>query len=152
MERIEEEQTQNVRTMLNANFERRFITRESNLARLIDLLVGVHSNNNNQRQHHDGEERGFDASSSSHSISFKVEEKVEIPTFGGEVDDDKLNNWLNQLEVYIQIQGVLGDVNKISFARLKMDGHALIWWETHVETLKYENQPKVYSWEEFKIF
>ena len=55
------------------------------------------------------------------------EAKVDIPTFGGEVDADKLNHWLKNLEVYLQIQGVVNDVEKIYFAKLNMGRHALVW-------------------------
>jgi len=44
-----------------------------------------------------------------------VEAKVDIPTFGGEVDAKKMNNWLKQLEVSFQIHGVVNDVDKIFF-------------------------------------
>jgi len=43
------------------------------------------------------------------------------------------------LEVYIQIYGVVNDVDKISFARVKMSGHDLVWWESHVENLNHEH-------------
>jgi len=54
------------------------------------------------------------------------------------------------LEVYFQIQGVVIDVDKISFNRLNMGGHALVWWESHVETLSHEHLLEVSSWDEFK--
>ena len=63
---------------------------------------------------------------------------------------EKVNNWLKQLEVYFQIHGVVSDVNKIYFARLKMSGHALVWWEIHLETLNHEHLSKISSWNEFK--
>ena len=56
------------------------------------------------------------------------------------------------MEVYIQIQGVAGDIDKISFTKLSMGRHVSIWWESHVENLKHENQPKIFSWEEFERF
>lgn len=45
----------------------------------------------------------FEYVGSSHSItllSFNIEARVEIPTFGGEVDTEKLSNWLKQLDIY----------------------------------------------------
>lgn len=47
MEQIEEEQLENVRTISDVDFQRRFIVMESHLARLIELLDVVNSNNNN---------------------------------------------------------------------------------------------------------
>lgn len=31
-----------------------------------------------------------------------------------------------------------------------MDGHTLVWWEIHVETLIHEHLLEVSSWNEFK--
>jgi len=42
------------------------------------------------------------------------------------------------LDFYFEIHGIVNDVDKISFARLKISEHALVWWETHVETLIHE--------------
>ena len=54
------------------------------------------------------------------------------------------------MEVYFQIHSVVNDVDKIYFARLKMSGHALVWWEIHVENLNYEHLLEISSWNEFK--
>ena len=61
-----------------------------------------------------------------------------------------MNNWLKQLEVYFQIHGVVNDVNKIFFARLKMSEHALVWWESYVETYRDEHLFEISSWNAFK--
>jgi len=87
----------------------------------------------------------LDSSYSSNRVPFKVEAKVDIPNFGGKVDAKKVNNWLKQLEVYFQIHGVINDVDKISFSRLKMSGHALVWWESYVETYRDEHLYEISS-------
>ena len=33
-----------------------------------------------------------------------------------------------------------------------MDGHALVWWEIHVETIKHKDLSKITSLNEFKKF
>jgi hypothetical protein len=44
----------------------------------------------------------------------------------------------------------IDEEKRISFARLKLEGHALNWWEIHMETLRMESDPLVTRWEEFK--
>jgi len=59
---------------------------------LAKLLAFGTNANVNQRYH---EVVGIpNSSSSSNRVPFKVEAKVDIPTFGGGVDAEKVNNWL----------------------------------------------------------
>jgi hypothetical protein len=44
----------------------------------------------------------------------------------------------------------IDEEKKILFARLKLEGHALTWWESHTETLRLEGDPPVTRWEDFK--
>jgi hypothetical protein len=65
---------------------------------------------------------------------FKMEVKVDIKPYQGEIDALKLNHWLQQLEVYFSVHNI-DEEQKISFSRLKLEGHALTWWEiTHEDT------------------
>jgi hypothetical protein len=59
-----------------------------------------------------------------------MEEKVDIKPYQGEIDAVKLNNWLQQLEVYFNVHDIKEEKN-ILFVRLKLEGHALTWWESH---------------------
>jgi hypothetical protein len=65
---------------------------------------------------------------------FNMEAKVDINPYQGEIDALKLNHWLQQLEVYFSIHHI-DEEKKISFARLKLEGHALTWWEIHMKHL-----------------
>jgi hypothetical protein len=78
-----------------------------------------------------------------------MEVKVDINPYQGEIDALKLNHWLQQLEVYFSVHHI-DEGKKISFARLKLEGHALTWWESHTETLRLEGDPPVTRWEDFK--
>jgi hypothetical protein len=80
---------------------------------------------------------------------FNMEEKVDINPYQGEIDALKLNHWLQQLEVYFNIHHI-DEEQKISFSRLKLEGHALTWWEIHTKTLRLEGDPPVTRWEDFK--
>jgi hypothetical protein len=67
---------------------------------------------------------------------FKMEVKVDINPYQGEINALKLNHWLQQLEFYFNIHHIDEEKN-ISFSKLKLEGHALTWWESHTETLRW---------------
>jgi hypothetical protein len=46
-----------------------------------------------------------------------------------EVDAIRLNQWLQQMEFYYNVHELIGKQN-IYFARLKLEIHALAWWES----------------------
>ena len=53
-----------------------------------------------------------------------MEVKVDINPYQGEIDALKLNHWLQQLDVYFSIHHI-DEGHKISFSRLKLEGHSL---------------------------
>jgi hypothetical protein len=53
-----------------------------------------------------------------------MEAKVDINPYQGEINALKLNHCLQQLKVYFSIHHI-DEGQKISFARLKLEGHAL---------------------------
>jgi hypothetical protein len=53
-----------------------------------------------------------------------MEEVVDINTYQGGISSLKLNHWLQQLEVYFYVHGI-DEEQKISFRKLKLEGHAL---------------------------
>ncbi|XP_071702891.1 uncharacterized protein [Rutidosis leptorrhynchoides] len=65
---------------------------------------------------------------------FKVEAKIDIPTYDGVVDAENLDSWIDQLETYFTLYG-FKSAEKVSFARLKLTSHALAWWNSHLKTL-----------------
>jgi hypothetical protein len=61
---------------------------------------------------------------------FKIDVRLDVPLYVGSLDVEKLENWLRQLEINFGCNG-LYDGQSIYFARLKMSGHALSWWEAY---------------------
>jgi hypothetical protein len=57
--------------------------------------------------------------SSSSSVPFKVEAKLEIPMFNGQTNVEALDSWLKQLEVYFGLYQIQ-ETQQISFSHLKM--------------------------------
>lgn len=69
---------------------------------------------------------------------FKVEAKIDIPTFDGTIDVEKLDSWIDQLETYFTLYG-FSSTEKVAFARLKLTSHALAWWNSHLKTMTEED-------------
>ena len=71
----------------------------------------------------------------------KLDVKFELPMYNGEVNAERLDNWIRQLEVYCRIQKLQEDDIKIQLASLRMEGSTLVWWEarTQEEIKKYGN-------------
>ncbi|GKC73147.1 hypothetical protein Tco_1119030 [Tanacetum coccineum] len=63
---------------------------------------------------------------------FKVEARIDIPSYDGTVDTEKLDSWIDQLETYFTLYG-LSSTEKVSFARLKLTSHALAWWNSFLK-------------------
>ena len=59
----------------------------------------------------------------------KLDVKFEMLMFNGEVNVEKLDNWIRKLEVYLRIQNFHDDDTKIQLASLRMEGATLVWWE-----------------------
>jgi len=50
--------------------------------------------------------------------------------YDGEMNPEKLQNWIKQLEVYCRIQKVVDDYTKTKLDTLRIGGTNLIWWES----------------------
>ena len=59
----------------------------------------------------------------------KLDINFELPMYNGEVNAEKLDNWVCQLEVYCRIQNIKDDETKIYLASLRLESDTLIWWE-----------------------
>ena len=59
----------------------------------------------------------------------KLDIKFELPTHNGDVNAEKIDNWIFELEVYCRIQNLQEDDIKIQLASLRLEGVALAWWE-----------------------
>ncbi|GJV03437.1 hypothetical protein Tco_1337006 [Tanacetum coccineum] len=74
----------------------------------------------------------------------KVEAKIDISTFDGTIDAEKLDSWLDQLETYFTLYGFRSS-DKVVFARLKLTSHALAWWNSQLKIMDNEE----INWKKF---
>ena len=56
----------------------------------------------------------------------KLDIKFELPMYNGDLNAEKLNNWIRQIEVYCRIQKFTKDNIKIQLASLQLGGTTLI--------------------------
>ena len=59
----------------------------------------------------------------------KLDFKFDLPIYDGELNAEKLDNWIRQIDVYCRVQSIDSDKRKIQLASLHLGGIALVWWE-----------------------
>jgi hypothetical protein len=58
----------------------------------------------------------------------KLDVKFELPMYDGEVNDERLDNWVIQMEVYFSVQQIKDEATQIKLASLCLAYTTLIWW------------------------
>ena len=71
------------------------------------------------------------------STLLKLDVKFDLPMYNGEVNAEKLDNWIRKLEVYCRIQNLQEDDITIQLASLRMEGETLVWWESKTQDLNF---------------
>ena len=78
-----------------------------------------------------------------------IDIKFELPTYNGELNVEKIDDWIKHIEVYCRIQNLVDGQVKIQLATFRLKGTTLIWWESKTQ----EDLPKkgkiISSWYEF---
>jgi len=49
--------------------------------------------------------------------------------YDGEVNAERLDNWVRQMEVYCSVQQIKDEATQIKLASLRLTGTTLIWWQ-----------------------
>jgi hypothetical protein len=83
--------------------------------------------------------------------SLNLDIKIELPIYNGEVNAEKLDNWIRQIEVYCRIQKIQDDETKIQLASLRLVGSTLIWWESKTQEDMKKHGKIFLSWNDFII-
>ena len=69
--------------------------------------------------------------------------------YNGEVNAEKLDNWIQQLEVYYRIQNLQEYNIKIEFDSLRLEEATLVWWEAKTqEEMRIHGKISI-TWVEF---
>ena len=62
---------------------------------------------------------------------------------------EKIDNWIRQLEVYLRIQNHHDDDTKIQLASLRMEGETIVWWESKTNEEIKKHGKMILSWTHF---
>jgi hypothetical protein len=63
----------------------------------------------------------------------KLDVKFELPLYDGEVNAERLDNWVRQMEVYCSVQQIKDEATQIKLASLRLAGPSLIWWQSKLQ-------------------
>ena len=69
--------------------------------------------------------------------------------YKGEVNVEKLQNWVHQLEVYCRIRNLQDDEINIQLASLRLEGVSLVWWESKTQEEIRKHGKISISWNDF---
>jgi hypothetical protein len=79
----------------------------------------------------------------------KLYVKFELPLYDGELNAEKLDNWIRKIEVCCRIQRIIDEETMIQLASLKMGGTALVWWESRTKHDLKKFGKNLSSWLDF---
>jgi hypothetical protein len=79
----------------------------------------------------------------------KLDVKFVFPMYDGEVNAEKLDNWVRQMEVYCNVQQIKDEATKIRLASLRLEGTTLIWWQSKMQHGTQQVGKIFPSWHDF---
>jgi hypothetical protein len=79
----------------------------------------------------------------------KLDVKFELPIYDGEVNAEKLDNWIRQMEVYCSVQQIKDEATQIKLASLRLAGTTLIWWQSKLQNGTQQVGKVFPSWKSF---
>jgi hypothetical protein len=79
----------------------------------------------------------------------KLDVKFELPMYDGEVNVERLDNWVRQMEVYCSVQHIKDEATQIKLASLRLAGRTLIWWQSKLQNGTQQVGNVFPSWKDF---
>jgi hypothetical protein len=79
----------------------------------------------------------------------KLDVKFELPIYDGEVNAEKLYNWIRKMEVYCSVQKIKDEATQIKLASLRLAGTSLIWWKSKLQNGTQQVGKVFPSWKSF---
>jgi hypothetical protein len=79
----------------------------------------------------------------------KLDVKFELPIYDGEVNAERLDNWVRQMEVYCSVQQIKDEATQIKLASLRLAGTTLIWWKSKLQNRMQQVGNVFPSWKSF---
>ena len=75
--------------------------------------------------------------------------KIEAPTFDGSLDPWVFTDWLRQMEHFFEWYN-WAENKKVRFAKMKLTGRALLYWDEVTDNLIRRQEPPITDWPEMK--
>ena len=72
-----------------------------------------------------------------------------MPIYDGELNAEKLDNWIRQIDVYCRVQNIDSERSKIQLASLRFGGTALVRWEGKTQADLKKHGKILSTWSEF---
>jgi hypothetical protein len=79
----------------------------------------------------------------------KIDLKFELPMYDGEVNAERLDNWVRQMEVYCSVQKIKNEATQIKLASLRLAGTSVIWWQSKLQNGTQRVDNVIPSWKDF---
>jgi hypothetical protein len=79
----------------------------------------------------------------------KLDVKFELPIYDGEVNAERLDNWVRQMEVYCSVQQIKDEATQIKLASLRLASTSLIWWQSKLQNKRQQVGNVFPSWKSF---
>jgi hypothetical protein len=79
----------------------------------------------------------------------KLDLKFELHMYNGEVNAEKLDNWVRQVEVYCSVHQFNGEATKIKSTSLRLANTTLIWWQSKFQHGTQQIGNVFPSWQDF---
>ena len=79
----------------------------------------------------------------------KLDVKFDLPIYDGELNAEKLENWIRQIDVYCRVQKINSDKSKIQLASLCLGGTTLVWLEGKTQADMKKHGKTISFWSEF---
>jgi hypothetical protein len=79
----------------------------------------------------------------------KIDVKFELPIYDGEVNAERLENWVRQMEVYCSVQQNKDEATQVKLESLRLAGTSLIWWQSKLQNGTQQVGNVFPSWQSF---
>jgi hypothetical protein len=79
----------------------------------------------------------------------KLDVKFELPMYDGEVNAERLYNWVMQMEFYCSVQRIKDEATQIKLASLRLVGTTLLWWQSKLKNGTQQVANVFPSWQVF---
>jgi hypothetical protein len=79
----------------------------------------------------------------------KLDVKFCFRMYDGEVNTEKLDNWVRKMEVYCNVKQIKDEETKIILASLRPEGTTLMWWKSNMQHGTQQVGKIFPSWHDF---